>query len=275
MPPKPKKIKVTKDKSTKAIAKTKKGSAQAQTTKVVVKIGETKKPAPRRRRATGKKSPPGGGGGLPPRGPPPTDGWYPPQNLMRNGATFAGTEQIRYVNVPTPGTSSFVAGGAVAPPTLVPPTPAPMAPMMQPQSQPDMQSGFDAAFADDTSSVAPSEDFFFSAPYQPPLVPSSEPEPTFVEVENISRRQKPKTIQFVKNNITDALAELGRSRDDDFKQQVARDALGPDYVQGRAPTKYTKLEDVERILARLKMLISQKDTRQPQEEMSYAMSSSR
>lgn len=109
MPPKQKKSKVKKDKSVKAIAKTKKGSAQAQTTNVVVKVNEVKKPArrrPRRRIPTTQ---------------PPSDGWYPPQNLTRNGATFAGGEQIRYVNVPTPAQTSFIAGGAAVPQTFVPP----------------------------------------------------------------------------------------------------------------------------------------------------------
>lgn len=128
-PPKPKKPKakpkpkVVKDKSVKAIARTKRGAAQAQTTKVVVKIGETKKPA-RRRRAPAKPK-------VPPPQPPPPDGWYPPQNLTRSGATF-GAETIRYVEAtptPTPAQSNLFAGAPTPPSTLV------------------TQSGMDAAFA--------------------------------------------------------------------------------------------------------------------------------
>jgi hypothetical protein len=123
MPPKTKKSKTTKVEKVKAVARTKRGSAQAQTTNVIVKVGETKKPARRRpRRPKGV-----------PATQPPTDGWYPPQNLTRNGATFAS--EIRYVNVPTPAQTSFIAGGATIPQTFVPPL------------ENEMMSGYETSFA--------------------------------------------------------------------------------------------------------------------------------
>lgn len=80
-----------------------------------------------------------------------------------------------------------------------------------------------------------------------------------------------KAIQDVRKNITDAFAELGRSRDDSFKQKVVREALGSDYVYGKAPTKYTKLNDVERILTRLRSIIKEN----PREEKVYAFAASK
>lgn len=152
MPPKPKKPKVKKDKSVKAIAKTKKGSAQAQTTNVVVKVGETKKAPARRRRAPAKPK-------VPPPTPPRPDGWYPPQNLTRSGATFAGAEQIRYVNVPTPAQSSFIAGGATAPSTFVPPP--------ETSAPPEMESGYDASFAPEEDSGVNITEFLRQAKEKP------------------------------------------------------------------------------------------------------------
>lgn len=136
MPPKPKKPKAKKPKSkavqsttgTRAIAKTTKAPAQAQN--VTIRIGEVKKAPARRRRPPAKPK------GVPP--PQPTDGWLPPQNLMRNGASFAGAETIRYVNVPTPAQSSLFAGPPVAPPTFTQATQAP---------EPPEQSGLIAEFA--------------------------------------------------------------------------------------------------------------------------------
>ena len=97
-----------------AYAQTGRGQAQAQTTNVVVRIGETKKSAPRKRGpAKPKLPPPPPPGGMPPRGP---DGWLPPQNLSRSGSIFAPAETIRYVNVPTPSQTSFLAGATPAPP---------------------------------------------------------------------------------------------------------------------------------------------------------------
>lgn len=138
MPPKPKKPKAKKPKpkskavqsttGTRAIAKTTKAPAQAQN--VTIRIGEVKKAPARRRRPPAKPK------GVPP--PQPTDGWYPPQNLGRNGASFGGAETIRYVNVPTPAQSSLFAGSPVAPPTFTQATQAP---------EPPEQSGLVAEFA--------------------------------------------------------------------------------------------------------------------------------
>ena len=116
MPPKQKKPKT--DKSVKAIAKTKRGSAQAQTTKVVVNVGK----APARRRRVTKPKPKGSQ-----QQQQREDGWYPPQNLSFNGQPFQTT--LRYINVPspafatpaipTPSQSNLFAGAPIAPTTLI------------------------------------------------------------------------------------------------------------------------------------------------------------
>lgn len=95
-----------KTKTIKSEAKTKKGAAQAQTTAINIKIGDTKK-RPRRRQPA-KKGPP----------PQPTkpDGWLPPQNLMRNGAVFTSQLEDRYIRGYQP--TAFVAGPPVEKPTF-------------------------------------------------------------------------------------------------------------------------------------------------------------
>jgi hypothetical protein len=143
MPPKQKKPKApkAKGKQVKATAKVKgKGQAQAQTTNVVVKIGDTKKAPRKRGPAKPKPKPPPT---QPPR-PQPPDGWYPPSNLMRNGASFA-SEQIRYVNVPAPAQTNLFAGPATAPASFTDSFGDGGAPPIAPE----MQSGFDSAFAPD------------------------------------------------------------------------------------------------------------------------------
>lgn len=243
MPPKVKKPKVKKDKSVKAIAKTKKGSAQAQTTNVVVKVGETKKPA-RRRRPPAKAKSTGTGipTSFPPSGP---DGWYPPQNLQRNGATFAGPE-IRYVNVPTPATTSFIAGGASTPQTLVPSAP------------PMLQSGFDSAFAEEgepemdvprLEMPKPSEMqralIESSAPPTLLIAPPEEP-PTFTEV---SSRPKVSAPPRVVGDNSFVLADKINSVKRQLQKKVSnKELLGSNWVKDKGLNQYS-IPVLQRVLA--------------------------
>lgn len=105
-----KKLETKKSQKTKTIkseAKTKKGMAQAQTTNVVVKIGEVKKKRSVKKKAKKVVSKPQQ---LP-------DGWYPPQNLMRNGAIYSSVLDERYSRGYQP--SSFMAGPAITKPSMV------------------------------------------------------------------------------------------------------------------------------------------------------------
>lgn len=141
MPPKAKKQKkkTTKVEKAKAVAVTKKGGAQAQVQNVVVKVGETKKPAKRRRRRPPAKK--GEDKVTPPRPTPPYfDGYYPPQNLTRNGSF---PYQISPPVLASSGSaSSFVAGAAIAPSTFVPTEPP-----VEPPVEPEIQSGYETSFA--------------------------------------------------------------------------------------------------------------------------------
>ena len=81
---------------------------------------------------------------------------------------------------------------------------------------------------------------------QPVFEPEPEPEP----VKATPKKQAP-LRDSIRKNITDIINELGYSRDNAFKQKVAKDALGFDYIPNKKITGYTKIKDTERILALL------------------------
>jgi hypothetical protein len=338
MPPKAKKPKVPKDKSVKAVAKTKKGSAQAQTTNVVVKIGTTR----RRARAPAKPKGSGvgrGGGSGGSGGSGGGDGWLPPFTLSRSGSIFAPpTYNIPYISPPTytslapsqqsfftaprpppasfteragatfpeltttmSGLDSTFAPEEMEPPPRVskPPPPPPRNPpasnLMQeiqkkaletlqgpasnliqeiqkkalerlqrpPPSEPKpVEKKMSPMQLEMLQKIAERDKRLVEAPTPTDtFAPAVAEAPTFEKVaQGISpKKQTVKLIQDVRKNITDAIAELGYSRDDAFKQKVAKDALGSDYVPNKAITKYTKLNEVERILDRLRSFIPERE----------------
>jgi hypothetical protein len=334
MPPKQKKEKPKTDRSVKAIAKTKKGSAQAQTTKVVVNVGERK--SARRRRATAKPKGSGTGGTVGSGG---GDGWLPPFNLSRSGSIFVPpTYNIPYISPPTytslapqPSQQSFFTAprpppasfteraGATfpeltttlmsgldstfAPEEMEPPPPPPRSPpasnLMQeiqkkaletlkgpasnliqeiqkkalerlqrpaPQDPKPVEKKMSPMQLEMLQKIAERDKRLVEAPTPTDtFAPAVAEAPTFVKVAEAqgSPKKKPaKLIQDVRKNITDVIAELGYSRDDAFKQKVAKDALGADYVPNKAITKYTKLNDAERILARLRSFIPDTEGRE-------------
>lgn len=241
MPPKQKKEKPKTDRSVKAIAKTKKGSAQAQTTKVVVNVGE-RKPARRRRPAkpkAGKGIPappilPTGGYSGEPFGvrtdvrytqPPAYDGWYPPQNLLRNGS---------YIAPPPP-----------PPPMLAPPPKAPQvfAPTHAPLA---LESGVESAFAPEPE--MPELEPVVRQPYLiedvqsvPTLAPPVAEEPTFEEIasgppikQKAPKVTQPKEIKEMKDNL---VAEI-KSFKDTLKLSLQEIFLD-DYVKDKGLRDYT------------------------------------
>lgn len=206
MPPKRKPKTKTKTEKVKAVAKTKKGGAQAQVQNVVVKVGETKKPARRRRKPTQKKDdiPPT----IPPR--PFYDGWFPPQNLTRNGSF---PYQIAPPIATSGSISSFVAGAPTSAPTFVSPSAPPL------MEEPEMQSGLDSSFAPEADSgfnvteflkewkqpkqremydpfLTPEEAASFAPPIpEPPTFAEPVPEPPpFVEPPTPAPKKKPEII---------------------------------------------------------------------------------
>lgn len=153
MPPK-KKFNKKSDKTVKAEARTKRGSAQAQTTNVVVKVGQ---PARRRKRAPAKKK--STGTGIPTSFPPEPsvrDGWLPSAVLNRSGSIFAPpTYNVPYVNPPTypmlpPG---YITSGQNL---MLPPPPAP--PVFAPTPRPaQLMSGEPTAFVPEPVAETPIE----------------------------------------------------------------------------------------------------------------------
>jgi len=237
MPPKPKKQKKTK---VKAVAKTKRGSAQAQAQvqNVVVKIGETKK-------AVAKRRPPRKKADdqirtFPPPPPPFFDGYYPPQNLTRNGSF---PFQIAPPVLSTSGSaSSFIAG-----------PPAPTTPFVPVIREMDMQSGFDAMFAPEADPVL--------RPETPVELPAELP----AETPATEKKQRP-LLREVTSNISDAFKALGYKKSKQ-KQEAIRSALGERYVEGKSAGQYTRLEDAEAILAVLRSRLREKQIKPQSQPM--------
>lgn len=276
MPPKKKT-----DKSTKATAKTK-GQAVAQSVNVRVRVGDTTAKKKRRRRAAAK----GGitrvempQFNLPvSRAAPPLasmyDGWYPPINLSRNGSfivappaianTYAPTTQSAAPPTAAPETNlPFIAGGKQEETPFVPVERNLEADMEAAATAAEYEPPADSGWQDIAKFIRASSvsgKSFKPTPLVPPPIPSTplappaatpkpfvstpiEP-PTVPQVEKSER--KPKLIEDIRKNITQAFNELKYNKDQ--KQQAIQAALGDRYVIGKGATKYTKLADVEDIL---------------------------
>jgi len=77
-----------------------------------------------------------------------------------------------------------------------------------------------------------------------------------------SRKQK--LTEITRLNITQALNELGlttNKKDNAEKQRLLRDALGSSYIEGKQPSKYTKITDLEKIASYLRNEIRKKEMR--------------
>ncbi len=76
--------------------------------------------------------------------------------------------------------------------------------------------------------------------------------------------RKQKLTEITRLNITQALNELGlttNKKDNAEKQKLLRQALGDSYVEGRQPSKYTKITDLEKIASYLRNEIRKREMR--------------
>ena len=89
-----------------------------------------------------------------------------------------------------------------------------------------------------------------------------------VEAKEVPKKEKEQNItNALKLNITNALIELGlttNKKDNERKQNILRQALGDSYVEGKQPSKYTKISDLENILSYLRNSIREGGLRQGQ-----------
>lgn len=76
--------------------------------------------------------------------------------------------------------------------------------------------------------------------------------------------RKQKLHEIVRLNITQALNELGlttNKKDNAEKQRLLREALGDSYIEGKQPSKYTKITDLEKISSYLRNEIRKREMR--------------
>lgn len=81
--------------------------------------------------------------------------------------------------------------------------------------------------------------------------------------------KKIKLTSVLRLNITNALTELGlttNKKDNQEKQEILRQALGDSYIAGKQPSKYSRIADLEKILAYLRSLIRQRGLKDIVEE---------
>lgn len=236
MPPKKKFNKKT-DKTVKTEARTKRGSAQAQTTNVVVKVGQT---ARRRKRAPAKKK--SVGTGVPTSFPTPEpsvrDAWLPSATLNRSGSIFAPpTYNVPYVNSPTypmlpPG---YITSGQNL---MLPPPPAP--PVFSPVPQPaQLMAGEPAAFVPEPVAETPIQPYLVETPAPTRLFAETpEEEPTFTEVSSRTPKvSQPREVRenaaAIAEDIKSILDSLSGNRTSNIKV-----ILGDNYKAGTALAKY-------------------------------------
>lgn len=103
-------------------------------------------------------------------------------------------------------------------------------------------------------------------------------EQTALEKQVEAKARASKTIELLRNNITEAFNELGFRSNNVKKQEVLKTALGDEYVAGKKVASYTRIAQAEKILNHLRGLIAARrmatEAVSPEETIVYATSGS-